>query len=572
MTSANPEAGWVSEFDTPTSDDTEWTAANIQEALPGLVTPMSWSMISPLLNYGFARPAQRMGAYTPPRDPYVAQFYGRGYLNATALREGAKRMPGGSPEAIDEQYLGRQRDPTVPAWKPSLRDVASYIPILPRMVWLMMHAGDEIAAIERQVWELAARDRATDFTAMTPAELVVDLEQGLVLGREVAATHIGVSGGTSATFETLGKLAKSWLGDETGSLQATLVTGLTEVESAKPSMALWDLSRLALTSPEVSGALDGGDAAAALAALRAASATAEARAFVSAYDAFIERFGHRSVMEGELSAPLWEEDTASVFAMLRNLRATGEAGDPHAMQRRQKDLRERETERALRLLPAPKRAVFKRVLSMAQGYVANRERTKSLLVKGTQRARKLLNEVGRRYAMAGLLSDPADIYYLTMAEARAATAPGTVDLKERVARRRAEMERNRGVTLPEAFKGRPGPIQATTSEPVRTLKGIPVSPGVVSGIARVIMDPRVDGELRPGEVLVAPVTDAGWTPLFLTAAAVVVDIGGPLSHGATVARELGLPAVVNVKVGTKAIRSGQRLTVDGGLGVVTIED
>ena len=85
------------------------------------------------------------------------------------------------------------------------------------------------------------------------------------------------------------------------------------------------------------------------------------------------------------------------------------------------------------------------------------------------------------------------------------------------------------------------------------------------------MDPRVDGEIAQGEILVAPVTDAGWTPLFLTAAAVVVDIGGPLSHGATVARELGLPAVVNVKVGTKLIRTGQKITVDGREGVVTIE-
>ena len=98
-----------------------------------------------------------------------------------------------------------------------------------------------------------------------------------------------------------------------------------------------------------------------------------------------------------------------------------------------------------------------------------------------------------------------------------------------------------------------------------------VSPGRVTGRARVVMDPREYATVEQGEILVAPVTDAAWTPLFLAAAGVVVDIGGPLSHGATVARELGLPAVVNVRIGTQVIRSGQVITVDGREGVVYLE-
>jgi pyruvate,water dikinase len=104
------------------------------------------------------------------------------------------------------------------------------------------------------------------------------------------------------------------------------------------------------------------------------------------------------------------------------------------------------------------------------------------------------------------------------------------------------------------------------------LRGIPVSPGRYTGRARVILDPRVDAALMPGEVLVAPVTDTGWTPLFLSAGALVVDVGGPLSHGSTVAREFGIPAVVNVKDGTQRIRTGQWVTVDGNTGAVTVED
>jgi phosphoenolpyruvate synthase/pyruvate phosphate dikinase len=100
------------------------------------------------------------------------------------------------------------------------------------------------------------------------------------------------------------------------------------------------------------------------------------------------------------------------------------------------------------------------------------------------------------------------------------------------------------------------------------LEGIGVSPGVVTAQARVITDPRRDAVLKPGEILVAPVTDAAWTPLFVTAAATVVDVGGPLSHGSIVAREFGMPCVVNVSGATQLIATGQTITVDGGAGKV----
>ena len=136
-----------------------------------------------------------------------------------------------------------------------------------------------------------------------------------------------------------------------------------------------------------------------------------------------------------------------------------------------------------------------------------------------------------------------------------------------------EEERNKGVVLPETFSGRPKPLRASEQVMPDTdvLRGIAVSPGRVTGRARVIMDPRIDATIEPGEILVAPVTDAGWTPLFVAAAGIVVDIGGTLSHGSTVAREYGLPAVVNVKHATRMIRTGQTITVDGTRGEVVLE-
>ena len=120
---------------------------------------------------------------------------------------------------------------------------------------------------------------------------------------------------------------------------------------------------------------------------------------------------------------------------------------------------------------------------------------------------------------------------------------------------------------------RPGPIHKEEEiAETHVLKGLPVSPGRVTGPARVIMDPRRDPHLEEGEILVAPVTDTGWTPLFILAKGLVVDVGGLLSHGSIVAREYGIPGVLNVMVGTKLIKTGQIITVDGAKGEVYLHE
>jgi pyruvate,water dikinase len=142
-----------------------------------------------------------------------------------------------------------------------------------------------------------------------------------------------------------------------------------------------------------------------------------------------------------------------------------------------------------------------------------------------------------------------------------------------ILRRREEHERNQTVRLPETFTGRPIPIlHEEKVTPTHVLKGLPVSPGRVTGPARVILDPREDAHLEEGEILVAPVTDTGWTPLFILAKGLVVDIGGLLSHGSIVAREYGIPGVLNVMVGTKLIKTGQIITVDGAKGEVYLHE
>jgi pyruvate,water dikinase len=289
---------------------------------------------------------------------------------------------------------------------------------------------------------------------------------------------------------------------------------------------------------------------------------------------FLEQYGHRSVMEWELATSTWSECPNGVLFLLRNFLPLPPAADPsHVMARQQSQRLAATAAVGCRLQPL-RRWLFQRVLRYAQTYVVYREHTKALWIEVNHVVRLLCREVGQRLFAQGWLTDPQELYYLTFPEVQQLIANGALDrqVTARIRRRQAEFARNQQVTLPKSFQGRPRPLCPTSVPGAgKLLHGIPVSSGVVTGPARVILDPRQNAALQPGDILVAPVTDAAWGPLFLIAAGLVVDVGGPLSHGAIVAREYGLPAVVNVPEATRRVRTGQTLTVNGATGEVWVE-
>ena len=254
-----------------------------------------------------------------------------------------------------------------------------------------------------------------------------------------------------------------------------------------------------------------------------------------------------------------------------------------AAHERQSAAREQAERDAFDQLNPFQRAVFKRQLQLAQTYIALREQTKAQFVRALGPARLICQELGRRFVARGLVEQPEEIFLFLYDELRAACR-GELSADETralVARRRQQVAWCEAIELPEWFEGDPrarwaepepsAPATAPAADAAEEiLRGIPVSPGRVRGRARVITELDDEATVEPGEILVAPFTDAAWTPLFFTAAGVVVDLGGPLSHGSTVAREYGLPAVVNVKTGTRRIRTGQEITVDGAAGEVTL--
>lgn len=211
-------------------------------------------------------------------------------------------------------------------------------------------------------------------------------------------------------------------------------------------------------------------------------------------------------------------------------------------------------------------------LSRARALGGLREVPRLCLTHVLARARVLLWPIGDELAQAGCLEQAGDIFYITLPEVRAALAGtdmrATVD--ERRATYRQELARRHVplVLLSDGTEPSVEPHLAASSR--ATLMGTPASPGVVTAPARVILDPA-GARLAPGDILVAPSTDPGWTPLFLTAGGLVMETGGTMSHGVIVAREFGIPAVVGVPGVTGRIPTGSRITVDGTTGTIVIE-
>ncbi len=290
-------------------------------------------------------------------------------------------------------------------------------------------------------------------------------------------------------------------------------------------------------------------------------------------EAFLVSFGARGVSEIDVGVPRWREDPTQLLASVVGALSAGETMDPEHQFRRGAE----EAEAMVKELTRRAREV-----SLSRGWLALflfsrvrllaglREAPKFYIVRLFDRARQLLAGIGAGLHARGLLSAPDGVFFLTLTEVHAALDGASFVAVEAVRRERWGLELRRR-HLPRVLLS-DGTEVSLAADPSLdgALQGTAASAGSVTGVARVVMDPS-DARLEVGEVLVAPSTDPGWTPLFLTASALVMEMGGAMSHGAVVAREYGIPAVVGVSGATERIKTGDRIMVDGTRGVVLLQ-
>jgi pyruvate,water dikinase len=351
-----------------------------------------------------------------------------------------------------------------------------------------------------------------------------------------------------------------------------LCSGLGDVESSKPAIALHDLSMLAAKSAPVRRAFESGDDEAILTAMVTESGAGWVNV-AEGYDEFIHRFGFRVQGEADPLNPDWGEQPTFVLSQIRSMMRIPTADSPRAQIKRSMQARTQLERHVRSSLPDELRAIFDATLAEAQRFTRMRELTKAVWVLSTRRMRPPLLAVADALAARGTLRAADDMEFCTYSEVGQMARGRQVDgLQASIKRRRAQWTKAHDYSLPDSFVGQVVPKRKPAVSTARMLTGMGVSIGEAIGVARVIMNTEAAfaRDLQPGEILVAPFTDTPWTPLFIPAAAVVVETGGILSHAATVAREFGIPCVVLVADATRLIADGDTVRVNGATGDVEI--
>ncbi|MFI0419158.1 PEP/pyruvate-binding domain-containing protein [Spongiactinospora sp. 9N601] len=290
---------------------------------------------------------------------------------------------------------------------------------------------------------------------------------------------------------------------------------------------------------------------------------------------FLARYGCRVAAEMDLGLPRWADDPAPVFRTLISYVHAADTGFDAAAEfaaaRREARAKVAELVRRVPVRRAGVRLAAGFLLRAARELRGLRELPKYYLMRGYQELRRQLLPAGDDLVRDGVLDRADDVMFLDLDEIRAALRGGD-GFRATVAERRAIYERELkrrqvpAVVLSDGTAPEYRPVETGDDALLRGLAG---ASGLASGPARVVFDPDT-ARIAPGEVLVCPSTDPGWTPLFLNAAAIVTETGGMISHGTTVAREYGIPAVVGAAGATTRIQDGQVITVDGSRGTVTL--
>ncbi|TDF95057.1 phosphoenolpyruvate synthase [Paenibacillus piri] len=300
--------------------------------------------------------------------------------------------------------------------------------------------------------------------------------------------------------------------------------------------------------------------------------------FGEAWDRFMEVYGMRCPGEIDMTRPRWLEDPGtllpSIDSHMRTVRP-GEHRVKFVQGVKEAETAARQMLERLRLQPFGwlKARLMSRLLRVFRGLMGLREHPKYLMMLHFSIIRGVLREEGRQLAVAGVLEKEEDVFYLTLDELlRLLQGERAGQLQALLERRKQEFERFCELTPPRIMTSEGEIITARRKRqdaPEGALLGTPVSAGVVEGIARIVLRPE-EARLNKGEIMIAPFTDPGWTPLFHSAVGLVMEVGGLMTHGAVVAREYGLPAVVGIDGATERICDGDRIRLDGTRGYVLV--
>ncbi|MEM9611131.1 MAG: hypothetical protein AAGA99_27235, partial [Actinomycetota bacterium] len=506
-----------------------WTRANAGEVLPEPPSPLGWDLtfergcVPGWRDCAVNRLGSTEEEMPRERPPLMSVFGGYAYLGATFARIWGERTPGMSAEAIDAAYYGDH--PDVPPYRPEpWHENAESTAIMEAWLGWALFDRDQSELEELRAEAEAVRDGRPDLSSLSDAELVERATAQIPLVRRLFDQHINQTAAASIGPGVIAQVSAA-LGEPESALK--LIAGLGGVDSAAPSYAMWTLSRTVRGSTLLTSLFDQGVEG--VDSLLRSAGDAEVVVFVDELDEFLAEFGSRGPNEWDLHADTWETDPTLALAAIDRMRLAGDEADPRA----ENDARARErsaiAERLGGMLDADQeaKAQFEAALASAAAFVPGRERCKTAIIRVVGEIRMAVRELGRRAVDRGEIVEPADLCMLFVDELEAYGAGTGGSIAAVVAERLDHHAWLRTIEPPFIIASEPPPVsewpRAGGSAPQQMgagdqVTGVPGCPGVARGRARVVLDPSDPAALGPGDILVAPVTDPAWTPLFVPAA------------------------------------------------------
>ncbi|HEY1973980.1 MAG TPA: PEP-utilizing enzyme [Pseudonocardia sp.] len=507
---------------------TLWSRGNSAEAAPGALTALNYSFYGHLSEIHVRRALAGLGViprsaavfHPDAGDRFTAIFHGRLAMNVDVFRVLFSGLPGVTGDQVERDILGSARAGVVDHGYGG------------RLGAVLLKAPPSLAFNNRR----ALRFR-TEVGQWWSERVAGDQVHGDPRGVLIEAVE---RWRTAMWFQGRNRLlyqgASSRLADlaaQAGApgLGGVLLAGAGNLEETDVADALWSLAHGTGSMPD-----------------------------------FIRRYGFHGPNIGDIASRSWREDPGPIERLLGTV---AKADDPRLRREMVQGQRTAAVKTLLSELSPTRRSTARALLRIAPPMAQALQNTKTSFLLIMDVARAAARALGRQHVAGGRMTAEEDPFFLFVEEA--VNPPGH-DLRELVAARRAQHELHRGVTIPEVWTGQPvaTPIEPSRSQSPQLVTGLGASSGVVEGVVRVIDDPADDVHIDLGDILVCPITDPSWVSVMTVAGALVIDIGGMASHGAVIARELGVPCVIGTHTGTRDLHDGDTVRVDGANGTVEV--
>ncbi len=542
-----------------------WSNTNLKEAVPMVLPMLSWNLIQQTwMDIGPWGLVSFVGFQIPPGLQCTKRFGGRFYWNSSLNQWICFDCFGTKPGQTNETLGGHEPEIKINEDKPyrgikGLKRIGRFIKFV---LFIIKNSRNTQAAFE-QVDKFTDNLNKQDLQGLSDNDLINTIAVIKAAWRE----YLPVFSACNMSMANIGPLVKTlekYFRGRGNAIANALMIGQGDITSAEQGYRLIELAEVARSDNDVQDYLGRSD----FNPYTWEKELPEGSSFKPLFRSFLAQYGHRGIYEMDISNPRWREDPSYPLHIIKSNMETANLEEFKARQKMKVKETWQEVEQGL---PKSRHNMIRKQVEKAVKGANLREMAKFELLMFYEVIRKVFLEMGSRLQERDILGEETDVFHCSWTELFSVLKRdwNGQGLNLLVEERKKLMENMEKLSPPDYYIDETSHfIEAISPGSDSFLQGLGVSAGKASGIAKLLQHPNQEKKLNLGDVLVAPSTDPGWTPLFLRASAIVVESGGATSHGAIVAREFGIPAVLNIPGVMRLIKDGQNVVVDGDEGKV----